>query len=147
MEKAEETVKFYMHAFFFPCSYSPISDSFTMSLTGQTLRSSPYALPQPGAAAGRLATVSRQGGGYSGPSFSSHLQHHYNYTPQTSQTGFSFQNSVLFPGSQGSGVLPPPPPPPPPATVQPSSSSSMLPDSPVSHAHQWGTASISKCSA
>ena len=91
-------------------------------------------------ASGRLAAMTRPGGAtYGGPSFSSQLHHGYSFNPQSSQTaGFSFQNSMLFPGSQGSSVLPPPPPPPPlpsAASLPPSTSSMPLPDSPVSYSN------------
>lgn len=106
-----------------------------MSLSTQPLRSSPYTLPPPGGAA-RLASTTRQlhAGPYSSPSFPSQLQHQYNFSPQTSQSGFSFQNPMLFPSSQGAtGMFPPPPLPPPPPQPLPTSTPSMpLPDSPVS---------------
>ena len=138
-----------LHVLSFPCSYSRLQtdppSSVPMSLSAPTLRPGPYTLQPPAGASGRLAAMTRPGGAtYGGPSFSSQLHHGYSFNPQSSQTaGFSFQNTMLFPGSQGSSVLPPPPPPPPlpsAASLLPSTSSMPLPDSPVSYSN-----STSKC--
>ncbi len=111
-----------------------------MSLSAQTLRSGPYSIPPPSANTCRLGSRPSVPGTYGAQTFSTQLQHHYNFNPNSSlsQTaapaGFTFQNSMLLPGSQAGGSLAP-------LSTLPSSSISIatsmpLPDSPVSQTKQ-----------